>query len=93
MFNCKIISVAHFSEWGFIIFDNKYQLEHLLNKNNTDNFALNFKKTIEEEKKDYLVTDHTICLSNYMQNIFSTFLPMRFPATMKNCAGAISKGL
>lgn len=77
MFNCKIISVAHFSEWGFIIFDNKYQLEHLLNKNNTDNFALNFKKTIEEEKKDYLVTDHTICLSNYMQNILCQYYKIK----------------
>lgn len=69
MFDCKIISVAHFSEWGFLIFDNKYQLEYLLDKNNTDNFALNLKRSIEEEKKDYLATDHTICLSNYMQNI------------------------
>lgn len=51
MFNCKIISVAHFSEWGFIIFDNKYQLEHLLNKNNTDNFALNFKKQLKKKRK------------------------------------------
>ena len=68
-FDCKIISVAHFSDWGFTVFDNLKRLRNILNEEHPDNFSENVKKSFEEERAYYTKVDHTICLSNYMKKI------------------------
>lgn len=68
-FDCKIVSVAHFSDWGFTVFDNLKRLRNILNEEHPDNFSENVKKSFEEERAYYIKVDHTICLSNYMKKI------------------------
>lgn len=68
-FDCRIVSVVHFSDWGFTIFDNLLRLRNILNEESSDSLAENVKKSVEEEKSYYLKVDHCICLSNYMQEI------------------------
>ena len=68
-FDCKIISVAHFSDWGFTVFDNLNRLRNILNEEHPDSFSENVKKSFEEERAYYTQVDHTICLSNYMKKI------------------------
>lgn len=68
-FNCQIVSVVHFSAWGFIIFDNLPRLRNILQEDQPDDFGKNLKKSVEEEKLYYAKVDHMICLSNYMQEV------------------------
>jgi len=68
-FDCRIVAVAHFSEWGFKIYDNLSRLRNMLNEDQADDFGVNLKKMFEEEKNYYLKADCVICLSNYMQDI------------------------
>ena len=68
-FACKIVSVAHFSEWGFSVYDNPERLRRLLNEEHPDSFGENLKKSFEEEQLYYTKADHIICLSNYMKEI------------------------
>ena len=68
-FACKVISVAHFSEWGFSVYDNPERLRRILKEENTDDVGEKVKKSFEEEKLYYSNSDHIICLSNYMQDI------------------------
>ena len=68
-FSCKIVSVAHFSEWGFSVFDNPERLRRLLKEESPDSIGENVKKSFEEEKNYYLRADRVICLSNYMREI------------------------
>ncbi|MDR0575036.1 MAG: TIGR04157 family glycosyltransferase [Tannerella sp.] len=69
VFDCRIISVAHFSGWGFTIYDNLSRLRNILNNNHPDSLSENVKKTFEEEKSYYSKADHIICLSEYMKEI------------------------
>jgi len=71
-FDCKIISVAHFSEWGFTVYDNPERLRLILNEEHPDSFDEKIQKSFEEEKLYYTKSDHIICLSNYMQKILCT---------------------
>lgn len=68
-FDCRIVAISHFFEWGFTIFDNLPRLRRILNNEHPDNLGENIKKTIEEEKSYYSMADHVICLSNYMKDI------------------------
>ena len=68
-FSCKIVSVAHFSEWGFKVYDNPERLRRILDEDQPDSFGENVKKTFEEEKNYYLKADRVICLTEYMQEI------------------------
>ena len=56
-FDCKIISVAHFSDWGFTVFDNLKRLRNILNEEHPDNFSENVKKSFEEERAYYTKVD------------------------------------
>lgn len=69
VFDCKVISVAHFSHWGFAVFDNLPRLRNILNEKNPDNFGEEVKKMFEEEKSYYSKVDRCICLSEYMFEI------------------------
>lgn len=68
-FDCKIVSVAHFSDWGFLIFDNIQRLRRILHEEYLDSFSENVKKVFKEECSDYTKADYIICLSHYMQEI------------------------
>lgn len=70
-FECKVISVVHFSNWGFFIFDNLKRLRRILNNKQLSCFDQEVKKSIEEEKMNYLKVDNCICLSKYMSKILS----------------------
>lgn len=70
VFDCKIVSVAHFSDWSFFVFDNLHRLRSILGKDCLDSFSENIKKLFEEEKIYYEIVDHIICLSDYMREIF-----------------------
>ncbi len=65
-FDCRIIAVAHYSEWGFSIFDNPIRLRCLLNSKVLDEFSEGVLKQFEEERMDYEKADYLICLSHYM---------------------------
>lgn len=69
VFDCRIVSVIHFSDWGFTVFDNPKRLRNILNGEQPDSLSENVKKAVEEEKSYYSKTDHCICLSNYMHEI------------------------
>lgn len=64
VFKCTIISVVHFSDWGFTIFDNPERLQYLLKLKEPNKFEANIQKIFEEERIDYIKSDHLICLSN-----------------------------
>ena len=68
-FDCKIVAVTHFFDWGFIIYDNLQRLRHILKKRHPDSFEENLQKVFEEEKFYYSKVDHVVCLSNYMKQI------------------------
>jgi glycosyltransferase len=70
VFDCRIVAVAHFSGWGFTVFDNLERLRNILNEEHPDSFGEKLKKSFEEEQSFYSKADHIICLSNYMQQIF-----------------------
>lgn len=61
--------MAHFSDWGFLIFDNIQRLRRILHEEYLDSFSENVKKVFEEECSDYTKADYIICLSHYMQEI------------------------
>jgi glycosyltransferase len=69
VFDCRIVSIVHFSDWGFFVFDNLQRLRNILNEEHPDDFGGILKKSVEEEKSYYSKADHCICLSNYMQEI------------------------
>jgi glycosyltransferase len=69
IFDCRIVSVAHFSGWGFVIFDNLQRLRNLLKEEHPDSIGEDLKKSFEKEKSYYSKADHIICLSNYMKEI------------------------
>jgi glycosyltransferase len=71
VFDCRIVSVAHFSDWGSSVFDNLQRLRNILNEEHPDDFGESLKNSFEEEKSYYSKADHCICLSNYMQEILS----------------------
>jgi glycosyltransferase len=68
-FACKVVAVAHFSGWGFTVYDNPERLRRILNEEHPNSFEENLKKSFEEEKSYYSKADRIICLSNYMQEI------------------------
>ena len=66
-FDCKLITVTHFFDWGFAIYDNPQRLCHILNEKHPDTFEEKLQRTFEEEKLYYSKMDHVICLSDYMK--------------------------
>jgi glycosyltransferase len=68
-FDCSIVAVAHFSGWGFTVYDNLQRLRHILKEKHPDSFGENLQKSFEEERSYYSKVDHVICLSHYMKEI------------------------
>lgn len=70
VFDCRTLAVNHFTEWGFIIYDNLPRLRNILNNEFEDNVGEILRKSFEEERSYFSKVDHVICLSNYMKEIF-----------------------
>jgi glycosyltransferase len=68
-FDCKIVAVVHYSNWGFAVYDNLPRLRSILNEEHPDSFGKNLKKSFEEERELYSTADRVVCLSNYMHQI------------------------
>ena len=68
-FACKVIATVHYSNWGFIVFDNLQRLRNILSAEQPDTLGVNLLKSFEEEKVFYSKANHIICLSKYMQDI------------------------
>ncbi len=68
-FDCSIVAVSHFFNWGFTIYDNIERLHHILQDENPDSFGKNLQESFEEEKEYYSKVDHVICLTNYMKEV------------------------
>lgn len=68
-FDCRIVSVVHFTGWGFTIFDNLPRLRTMLTDEHPDSIGENVKKTVVEDGLLYSKVDRCVCLSNYMQEI------------------------
>lgn len=69
-FNCKIVSISHFSDWGFIIFDHLAYLRRCLRQDPENEQEKTVRKMVEREQVFYAKMDHIICLSEYMRNFF-----------------------
>ena len=69
VFNCRIVAVSHFSDWGFTIYDNIPRLRNILNNNFSDSLSENVKKSFEIERSFYAKVDHIISLSHYMKEL------------------------
>ncbi|MCC8134241.1 MAG: TIGR04157 family glycosyltransferase [Tannerellaceae bacterium] len=68
-FDCKLIAVSHFTEWGFKIYDNLPRLRTTLKEEDPDSLEESVKKSFEEDRSYYSKVDQVICLSEYMQDI------------------------
>ena len=68
-FDCKMVSVVHYSDWGIAIYDNLQRLRTLLQDENPDDFSKNLKNSVEEEMLSYSTVDRVVCLSNYMREV------------------------
>lgn len=68
-FECRVITVVHYSDWGFSIYDNLPRLRTKLSDEKPNVFGVYLKKSFEEEKSLYSKMDRVICLSQYMMEI------------------------
>ena len=68
-FDCRIVAVVHYSDWGLVIHDNPERLRIILNEEQPDNSGVNLKKSVEKEKTFYSKADHVVSLSHYMHEI------------------------
>lgn len=69
VFDCRIVAVSHFSEWGFTIYDNVPRLRGILNNDFSDSLSEKVKKSFDIERSFYEKVDHIISLSYYMKEI------------------------
>lgn len=68
-FDCKVITVTHFSEWSSVIHDNLENFELSYEKAETNELEDLIQKSFEEERTCYERMDQVISLSNYMQEL------------------------
>jgi glycosyltransferase len=70
-FNCKTVSVVHYSDWFFLLNGNMSRLRSILVcGDNTDDFvAEHVLKSFGDEKLFFEASDHIICLASYMKDI------------------------
>ena len=68
-FVCSVISVVHFTGWGFTINDNLPRLRNILKGDQQDKLSEKVIKSVKEEKELYEKSDRIICLSHFMKKI------------------------
>jgi len=68
-FDCRIVTVAHYSDWSLPIYDNLPRLRSIIKKEQPDDFGKSLKRFFETEKLVYSNADRVVCLSHYMHEI------------------------
>lgn len=68
-FDCQIVAVSHFFDWGFAIYDNPERLRRILKQEYPNELEKKLQAVFEVEKSYYSVVDHIICISHYMKKI------------------------
>lgn len=69
-FDCKLVAISHFSDWGFIIFDHLPYLRRCLRQAPESEQEKTVREMAERERTFYGKMDHVICLSEYMRDFF-----------------------
>jgi glycosyltransferase involved in cell wall biosynthesis len=69
VFECKVIAVVHYSDWGFTLQGNISRLRTILKNEQPDDFEKRIQASVEFDKSFYSSVDHIICLSEYMKDI------------------------
>lgn len=68
-FDCKVVSVTHFSDWGSAIYDNPQRLRAILGEKHPDVWGEDVREAFEEERAEYMKMDCVISLSEYMLDL------------------------
>ena len=68
-FDCQLVAVTHFFDWGFTIYDNPERLSRILKQKYPNTLEKRLQMSFEEEKKYYSTVDHIICMTHYMKDI------------------------
>lgn len=68
-FDCKVITVSHFSDWSSVIHDNPERLRATLQKKKTDEWEDLIRESFNEERTCYAAMDRVISLSNFMREL------------------------
>lgn len=71
LFDCRIVAVSHFFDWGFTIYDNPERLRRILKEKYPNELEKKLQAVFEIEKSYYSLVDHIICITHYMRRILS----------------------
>lgn len=69
VFDCQVITVIHYSDWGFNIFGNMKQLNAMLTHEQPDDSTKQLQESVKNEALYYQKTDRVVSLSEYMKDI------------------------
>lgn len=68
-FDCQLVAVSHFFDWGFTIYDNPERLRRILKQKHPDVLEKKLQMTFEVERSYYSKVDHIICMTRYMKDV------------------------
>lgn len=68
-FDCQLVAVSHFFDWGFTIYDNPERLRRILKQKHPDTLEKKLQTMFEVERSYYSKVDHIICMTRYMKNV------------------------
>ena len=68
-FDCHLVAVSHFFDWGFTIYDNPERLSRILKQKHPDALEKRLQTMFEVERTYYSTVDHIICMTRYMKDI------------------------
>ncbi|RHR61881.1 TIGR04157 family glycosyltransferase [Parabacteroides sp. AF17-28] len=69
MFDCQVVAVSHFFDWGFTIYDNPERLRRILKQKHPDELEKKLQTMFKVEKSYYSKVDHIICMTRYMKDV------------------------
>ena len=68
-FDCRLVAVSHFFDWGFTIYDNSERLRRILKQKHPDVLEKKLQTMFEVERTYYSKVDHIICMTRYMKDV------------------------
>lgn len=68
-FDCQLVAVSHFFDWGFTIYDNPERLCRILIQKHPDTLEKKLQTMFEVERSYYSKVDHIICMTRYMKDV------------------------
>ena len=68
-FDCRIVTVTHFFEWGSMVYDNLKRLRFILKEKCPAGTDASLIQSVQEEKAFFSQADRIVCVSKYMQKI------------------------